>query len=47
VSLDLATGSLYHDRQYVHKLFRKDLAAFRAKLTERFPDLGLPPLREN
>jgi hypothetical protein len=47
VSLDLATGSLYHDRQYVHKLFRKDLAAFRAKVAERLPDLALPPLRDS
>jgi hypothetical protein len=47
VSLDLATGALYHDRQYVHKLFRKDLAAFRARLAERFPDIALPPMREH
>jgi hypothetical protein len=47
VSLDLATGALYHDRQYVHKLFRKDLAAFRAKLSERYPGIVLPPLRES
>jgi hypothetical protein len=47
VSLDLATGSLYHDRQYVHKLFRKDLAAFRAKVAEKYPHLTLPPLAEN
>jgi hypothetical protein len=46
VSLDLATGALYHDRQYVHKLFRKDLAAFRAKVAEKLPDLSLPPMRE-
>lgn len=47
ISMDLATGALYHDRQYVHKLFRKDLAAFRAKISERFPGIALPPLRES
>lgn len=46
VSLDLATGALYHDRQFVHKLFRKDLAAFRARVAAKYPDLALPPLRE-
>jgi hypothetical protein len=46
VSLDLATGALYHDRQYVHRLFRKDLAAFRAKVAEAHPGIALPPLRD-
>jgi hypothetical protein len=46
VSLDLATGSLYHDRQYVHKLFRKDLTAFRARVAKKYPDMVLPPLRD-
>jgi hypothetical protein len=45
VSLDLATGALYHDRQFVHKLFRKDLVAFRGKISEKYPELRLPPLR--
>lgn len=46
VTLDLATGNLYHDRQYVHKLFRKDLAAFRAQVTRKYPDLVLPLMRD-
>ena len=45
ITLDLATGDLYHDRQYVHKLFRKDLAAFRALVAEKYPDLALPALK--
>lgn len=44
VTLDLATGALYHDRQRVHALFRKDLVAFRAKIAAKYPDLALPPL---
>lgn len=46
VTLDLSTGILYHDRQYVHKLFRKDLAAFRARVSASLPGIALPPLRE-
>jgi hypothetical protein len=46
VTLDLATGALYHDREYVHTLFRKDLAAFRARVAEAYPDLELPPLKD-
>ena len=46
VTLDLATGALYHDRAYVHTLFRKDLAAFRARVAEKCPGLALPALRE-
>jgi hypothetical protein len=46
VAMDLATGALYHDRQYIHKLFRKDLVAFRALVAEKYPDLALPPLRD-
>jgi hypothetical protein len=47
VSLDLSTGALYHDRQYVHTLFRKDLTAFRARIAERLPGLELPPMKES
>jgi hypothetical protein len=46
VTLDLSTGALYHDRQYVHTLFRKDLLAFRARVAEKYPELGLPALQE-
>lgn len=46
VTLDLSTGALYHDRRYVHTLFRKDLAAFRARIGEKYPGLALPALRE-
>jgi len=47
VTLDLSTGALYHDRQYVHTLFRKDLAAFRARVAEKYPGLVLPPMKES
>jgi hypothetical protein len=47
VTLDLSTGALYHDRQYVHTLFRKDLAAFRARVAEKCPGVALPPMKEN
>ena len=46
LALDLATGSLYHDRQYVHKLFRKDLTAIRGRIAEKYLGLVLPDLRE-
>ena len=46
LALDLATGSLYHDRQYVQKLFRKDLTAFRARIAAKYPDLVLPELKD-
>jgi hypothetical protein len=46
VTLDLATGALYHDRGYVHTLFRKDLLAFRARVAERYPDLKLPAIKD-
>ncbi len=42
--LDLATGALYHDRQCVHRLFRKDLAGFRARIAGKYPDLALPDM---
>lgn len=45
VDLDLSTGALYHDRQYVHTLFRKDLTAFRARVAEACPGLELPPMK--
>jgi len=38
---------LYHDRQYVHTLFRKDLTAFRARVASECPGVRLPPLKEN
>ncbi len=46
VTLDLSNGALYHDRQYVHTLFRKDLAAFRARVAAECPEARLPPLKE-
>ena len=46
VAMDLATGALYHDRQYIHKLFRKDLVAFRTLIAEKYPEIPLPPLRD-
>jgi len=45
VTLDLATGALYHDRQYVHTLFRKYLHAFRARVAAACPGSTLPPLK--
>ena len=46
VTLDLATGALYHDREYVHTLFRKDLTAFRARVAAECPGLQLPTMKE-
>jgi hypothetical protein len=46
VTLDLSTGALYHDRQYVHTLFRKDLTAFRARVAAGYPGVRLPPMKE-
>ncbi|MBW8889599.1 MAG: hypothetical protein JF616_17725 [Fibrobacteres bacterium] len=46
VDLDLSNGALYHDRQYVHTLFRKDLAAFRARVSAEYPGVRLPPMKE-
>lgn len=47
VALDLSTGSLYHDREYVHTLFRKELTDFRARVAAECPGVQLPPLKEN
>ncbi len=46
IAMDLATGGLYHDRQFVHRLRRAQLIRFRDKIASKYPGIGLPPLAE-
>jgi hypothetical protein len=46
IAMDLATGTLYHDREWVHRLRKAELMRFREKITSKYPELGLPPLAE-
>ena len=44
ITLDLSGGGLFHDGNFVHRLRKKDLVNFRAKIAEKYPDILLPPL---
>jgi hypothetical protein len=44
VTMDLSGGGLFHDGEFVHRLRRKELVNFRARIAEKYPDLELPPL---
>jgi hypothetical protein len=46
IDLDLATGSLYHDREFVHRLRRGELIRFRDKIAAKYPHIALPPLAQ-
>jgi hypothetical protein len=46
IDLDLATGSLYHDREFVHRLRRQELIRFRDRIAAKYPDIALPPLAQ-
>jgi hypothetical protein len=46
ITMDLSGGGLFHDGEFVHRLRRKDLVNFRARISEKYPGLELPPLAE-
>ena len=46
ITMDLSGGGLFHDGEFVHRLRRKDLVNFRARISEKYPGLELPPLCE-
>jgi hypothetical protein len=46
ITMDLSGGGLFHDGEFVHRLRRKDLVNFRARISEKYPDLVLPPLAD-
>ncbi|MDB5106431.1 MAG: hypothetical protein JWP91_4120 [Fibrobacteres bacterium] len=46
ITMDLAAGGLYHDGEFVHRLRKKELVNFRAKIAEKYPDILLPPMAE-
>ncbi|MEO6098450.1 MAG: hypothetical protein ABIW76_23385 [Fibrobacteria bacterium] len=46
ITMDLSEGGLFHDGEFVHRLRRKDLVNFRSRISDKYPDLELPALRE-
>jgi hypothetical protein len=46
ITMDLSGGGLFHDGEFVHRLRKKDLVNFRARIAEKYPDIALPPLAE-
>ncbi len=46
ITMDLSGGGLFHDGEFVHRLRKKDLVNFRARIAEKYPDIVLPPLAD-
>lgn len=46
ITMDLSTGNLFHDGEFVHRLRKKDLAGFRARISEKHPEIDLPPMTD-
>jgi hypothetical protein len=46
ITMDLSTGNLFHDGEFVHRLRKKELSGFRAKISEKYPDIALSPMAD-